>query len=358
MTLRDQRQSEFANTWLKHRFGILNLCPRFGKIRTSIKILEQFPKDAKILIAYPDNKIKDSWKSDFKDMEYNNDNVTYTTHLSIKKYVNEVYDLVIIDEIHLLSLSQVIECKNLLFVNREILGLTGTLSMYTEKYLQKQLGLSVLANYPIAQAVEEKVISDYEITVVSVKLDDIVKKNYSGKMKTEKQYFDGLSWVIAKLEKEGKDTMFLKLKRKAVVKNSIAKLRKTKQLLKTFENERILVFCGTIAAADSLGIPSFHNKTKDKTLFEKFANGEGKQMAVIKIGNTGVTYKPLNKIILSDFDSNSENLTQKINRCMAMEYNNPEKKAYIYIVCSNEPVEKLWLAKALEFFDKNKIKYL
>ena len=77
-----------------------------------------------------------------------------------------------------------------------------------------------------------------------------------------------------------------------------------------------------------------------------------------KIGNTGVTYKPLNKVIINYFDSNAENLAQKINRCMAMEYNNPDKKAYIYIISSNEEVELKWLSRALEFFDKNKIKYI
>jgi hypothetical protein len=40
---------------------------------------------------------------------------------------------------------------------------------------------------------------------------------------------------------------------------------------------------------------------------------------------------------------------------MAMEYNNLDKKAMIYIVSSNEPVEEKWLKKALEFFDKDKI---
>jgi hypothetical protein len=79
-------------------------------------------------------------------------------------------------------------------------------------------------------------------------------------------------------------------------------------------------------------------------------------MAVVKIGNTGVTYKPLNKVILNYFDSNAENLAQKVNRCMAMEYNNPDKKAQIYIVSTNEAVEEKWLNKSLEFFDKSKIK--
>ncbi len=81
-------------------------------------------------------------------------------------------------------------------------------------------------------------------------------------------------------------------------------------------------------------------------------------MAVVKIGNTGVTYKPLNRVIINYFDSNAENLAQKINRCMAMEYNNPDKKAQIYIISSDEEVEAKWLNKALEFFDKSKIKFV
>ena len=41
---------------------------------------------------------------------------------------------------------------------------------------------------------------------------------------------------------------------------------------------------------------------------------------------------------------------------MAMEYNNPDKKAQIYIISTNEEVEEKWLNKALEFFEKDKIK--
>jgi hypothetical protein len=93
-------------------------------------------------------------------------------------------------------------------------------------------------------------------------------------------------------------------------------------------------------------------------MFQDFVEGRGDHMAVVKIGNTGVTYKPLNKVIINYFDSNAENLAQKINRCMGMEYNNPDKKADIYIITSTESVEQKWLGKALEFFDKTKIKFL
>ena len=358
MTLRDQRQAEFANTWINSgKFGILNLCPRFGKIRTTINIMRQIePKS--ILIAYPDNKIKDSWIAEFEELEYDATGVTYTTHLSLHKHEDLEFDLVIIDEIHLLSDNQLFATKELLKYNDVVLGLTGTLSSWTEQTLCEHLDLCVVAEYTIGQAIEEGVIVDYEIVVKKVPLDTLGKISYKGKMRTEKQQFDTLTWAIGQSEREGKNTMFLRLARMRIIQNSIAKRNFTKKLLKEHADERILVFCGVTKIADQLGIPSYHSKKKEKEAFEEFASGEGNHMAVVKIGNTGVTYKPLNKVIINYFDSNAENLAQKINRCMAMEYNNPDKKAYIYIISSTEDVELNWLRKALAFFDKSKIKYI
>ena len=130
LTLRDKRQQEFAQVWLDNdKFGILNLCPRFGKIYTTINILEKLPKDISILIAYPDLKIKSAWEEDFKTRKYKNQNITYTTHLSIKKHTEGFYDLVVLDEIHLLSEAQMEAVKELKCVS--VLGLTGTLSSHT-----------------------------------------------------------------------------------------------------------------------------------------------------------------------------------------------------------------------------------
>jgi len=358
MTLRDKRQQEFAKIWINSgKHGILNLCPRFGKIYTTINIIERLnPKS--ILIAYPDNKIKQSWKDDFEKRGFDDSGVTYTTHLSLKKYTENLYDLVVIDEIHLLSEAQIEAARELLEINLNVLGLTGTMTTWTERTLEEELDLSVVATYSIDKAIEEGVIVDYEITVVRVPLDDKRKNNYKGKVRTEKQQFDAYGWVIASLERQGKSTMFLRLARMRIIQNSISKLEKTRELIKKHKDERVLVFCGVTKIADQLGIPSYHSKKEEKQKFEDFASGKGNHMAVVKIGNTGVTYKPLNRVIINYFDSNAENLAQKINRCMAMEYNNPDKRAQIYIVCSNEDVEAKWLQKALEFFDKDKIKFV
>ena len=357
MTIRDKRQKEFADIWLKEKHGILNLCPRFGKIYTSINILNEL-KPKTILIAYPDNKIKDSWQSDFEDRGYDDSNVTYSTHLSLKKLVDNEYDIIIIDEIHLLSEAQIEACQDLFSNNACILGLTGTLASDTERTLEEELDLHVIAHYPIEKAIEEGVIVDYEIHVIRVPLDNVTLQDYKGKQKTEKRQFDALTWVINKLQNAGNDTMFIRLARMRLIQSSLAKVKATRALLEKHAEERVLVFCGTTAVADNLGIPSYHNKSKEKEIFEEFAEGEGNHLAVVKIGNTGVTYKPLNKVIINYFDSNAENLAQKINRCMAMEYNTPDKKAHIYIVSSNEDVELKWLQSALSFFSPEKIKYI
>lgn len=357
-SLRDIRQAEFAQMWLESdRKKILLLAPRFGKIRTTINILKKL-KDPKILIAYPDSEIKKSWEADFKELKYDTSKVFYTTHLSLKKCVYEKYDIVVIDEIHLLSKAQIEVCKDLFVINKQILGLTGTMSSYTEYTLKDELNLGVVARYSISQAVKEGVIVDYEINVITVPLDTIKLNDYKGKKKSEKKHFDGYTWVISLLERQNKPTMFLRLARMKIIQASLAKTNATKALLTKYKNERVLVFCGITSIADSLGIPSYHSKSSEKELFKDFANGKGKHMAVVKIGNTGVTYKSLDKVIINYFDSNGENLAQKINRCMAFEYNNPDKKAKIYIISSNEPVELKWLESALSFFDTDKIKYI
>lgn len=358
ISIRDLRQQGFANMYLNsNRFNILHLAPRFGKIRTSWYVLKELNPD-RVLICYPDNKIEASWKADFEELEYDDSKVCYTTYLSLWKHVEEKYDIIIMDEIHLCGSDKQLESAKAIIKNNPfgaILGLSGTISKETEKTLLNELNLPILANYSIEQAIEESVIVDYEIYVIKVPLDNKLRV-YKGK--TEKQKFDGYTHVINKMEDMGKDTFFLRLSRMRLIQNSIAKKNKTIELLKQYSEERILVFTGLKKIADNLGIPSYHSTTKDKESFAKFASGEGNQLAVVGIGSSGVTYLPLNRIIISYFSSDPQDLCQKINRATNFEYNNPDKKAHIYIISSTEETEIKWLKRALQFFSKEKIKYL
>ena len=358
MSIRDKLQREFADRWLVTKRGILLLTPRFGKIYTSINILESFDKDAKILIAYPDKEIKKSWEKDFITREYCDANVTYSTHLSLKKQVGKYFDIIIIDEIHLLSPAQRMQCSLLFMTNIHILGLTGTLMDKTECTLHDELDLQVIAEYTIKEGIRDKIIPDYKITIIETPLDNIVMKQYSKGPRTDKKHFQSISWVINKLDRSGGDAKFLRLARMRLIQKSTSKVLMTKKILANNPDERILVFCGLTAIADELGIPAYHAKVKEKGIFQDFVDGFTNHLAVVKIGNSGVTYQNLGMIIINYFDSNAENLAQKINRAMNMEFDNPEKTAEIVILCSDEKVELSWLKKALEFFDPNKISYI
>lgn len=367
MTKRDERQLEFADIFFSAKRtmdgyntderGILYLCPRFGKCRVAIHIFKRLGKEPSILIAYPNSTIKESWEEEFTKMNYNNPNITFTTHLSLKKHQDKKFDILVIDEIHLLSEAQM-DVFNFMDISKtRILGLTGTMSSWTERTLAKRIAMNVIARYSIEQAIEEGVITDYEITVKMVSLDNEVKNTYKNAVRTEFQQCKAYGAVIKKMEDEKKDTFFPRLARMRLIQNSLAKLNATKEILNSRKNERILVFCGLIDIVEKIGCPVYHSGIKGKKVFEDFVGGKGKHMAVVKIGNTGTTYTPLDKTIVNYFDSNSENLTQKILRCMAMEYNNKEKKAKIWLISSNEDFELKWLRKALEFFDPAKIKY-
>jgi len=352
--LRETRQREFADTWLKYKWGLLLLSPRFGKTAVGIMIFNDL-QPSSILIVYPDGKIKQSWLDEFERLDYEHPNITFSTYLSLHKHKDEKFGIVVLDECHLMSENQLLAAYELLKLNKKVLALTGTLTKDTRALLMMSLGLRVVAEYSIEQAIDEGVIADYEIDIVQVPLDNRIKL-YNGR--TEKQKFDNISWVIDKLVKERKETFFLRLQRMRIIQNSLAKKNKTISLLKEYEDQRVLVFCGVIKIADSLSIPSYHSKSSEKEIFENFAKGEGNHLAVVKIGNTGKTYKPLNRVIINYADSNSSNLTQKVMRCTSMEYDNLDKKALITIVSTNEKVEQDWLKKALIGINKSKIKYV
>ena len=119
---RDELQEKFANMFIADGYrSILLLTPRFGKIYTSINILETLPPDITILVSYPDVVTKKSWKDDFKKRQYDDSNVTYTTHRSLSKFVNNTYGIIIIDEIHLLSPAQKIAARTLIDKNDKVI---------------------------------------------------------------------------------------------------------------------------------------------------------------------------------------------------------------------------------------------
>lgn len=366
MTFRDQLQDKWATEFMDAGgIGILHLCPRSGKTRTAIRIFCKIQrlkaaksagggKYPKILICYPDKNIQESWEKDFKAVGYKNPNIDYITHVSLGK-ITESYDIIVCDEIHLLSYNQMTNFNKIVRNNENayVLGLSGTLSKDTKISLEAHLGLEVISEYTLSEAINDGIISDYRITVLTTDLDNKTIVD-TKKKKTEKQKFNALSYII----KTKGHSLFLNLARMRIIHNSLAKLQLTKNLLKSLKDERVLVFCANNKIANQLGCRIHTSKHYDQEEFEKFIsnNSGSNHYAVCKIGNTGVSFCDLNNIVVQAFDSNSENLTQRI--CRSLILDEPGKVSNIYIVSSDEEVELKWLEKSLEFFDKRKIKYI
>lgn len=365
MKLRDQLQEEWATSIYTDNVqgrGIVHICPRGGKIRTSIKFFDIVKHQweyarLRVLICYPDKNIQQSWEDDFKATKYDTTNISYSTHMSLKKELGKNYDIIICDEIHLLSAAQKLELKRLINeikVNGGyVIGLSGTLSEKTELELRQELAMPVIVEYSLEEAINDGLISDYRINIVKTELDDKTIVDIK-KKRTEKQKYRAISWVI----KNKGQSLFLSLARMRIIHNSLAKTEMTKKILTKLKGERVLVFCANNKVAKSLGCKVHTAKFKNQEEFEKFIGDTSKHnhYAVCKIGNTGISFKSLAHIVVNAFDSNSENLTQRICRSLILDEKN--KISNIYIVTSTEEAELKWLEKSLEFFDQSKINYL
>jgi len=339
-------------------FCLTNITARTGKIRMVLKYILT-PEDSAVVI-YPELDIRQSWVDDIKNWEFEGHIKFYTTR-SVEK-ITETPDYLILDEYHAYSQNQILQLKK--YVNkhhiRKIIGLSGSVSEETAAMWYEIFNLRVKVSYLIEEAVNDGVVTDYSILVKSVPLSD-KKTIVSGKIgsiyyRSEKQVFDSISYSIS-LESNIVRLKMLRLQRMNLIKKSTAKLELTKKLLSDYKNERILVFTGLTEVADNLGIPSYHSKNNEKSIKDGFLKGKFNQLAIVNKLNTGITFPNLSKSIVNFFDSNPENMFQKINRITSLEYDNPSKKAEIIIISSNEEVEHKWLAKGLAFFDPNKITY-
>lgn len=316
MKSREEIQQEISNEIVKNNWtGLVDVACRVGKTKIS---LDSLNKGFKITIIYPETNIKQSWVND------------------IKNYLN-TYKI------------------------KSCFGLSGSLSVESKQEIFEILGLKTIFKYSIQEAISDEIISDYLITVISTPLD--TNKNIKVKWKggefmtSEKMSFDRLSSKINDWENySSKQLKMMRLSRMRIIMNSKSKIELTKRIIKDNQNNRLLVFCGTIDVSNGLGISSYHSKSLDDSKKDEFLSLRSNHLAIVNKLNTGITFPKLDIAILNYYNSNTEVMCQKISRVMNMDYSG--KIANIIIISSTEEVERKWLLKSLALFDTTKIKYI
>jgi len=340
------------------RRGYYDLAMRYGKCKVTIDLIKQLynKKNPKILLTYPDNKLKTTWKNEFRLWNYSDENIEYVNFSSLFKFrFSKEFDLFIIDEFHSTSLNEMDICHEIMTNNNYIktLALSGTVNEDTKN----KWGLKLIQKYTTIEAIEAKVLADYKISVHLVNLDTKIKTpNKKGKLLSEKQKYDNYSYVISKMQKDGRNSMHLALSRNRLSTSSIGKIEYVKKLLKSMPNKRIVVYCGLNKVADNLDIPSFHSDSAENSSFMNFMDEKINHLALSAMGKVGVTFPNLDSVILMNFTYNAEETAQILNRAIKLDYNG--KIADLHVICLNETPELKKIQESLSMLDKKKIKYI
>ena len=119
------------------------------------------------------------------------------------------------------------------------------------------------------------------------------------------------------------------------------------------EDDRVLIFAGGIAQANSLCKDSYHSKSNNLA-YDAFKAQEINRLSCVKAINEGHNLPGVDKAVICQVTSKDKDLVQRIGRIIRFR---PGHEALVYIVVSEGTQDEVWLNKALMGIDSNKVEY-
>ena len=310
---------------------------------------------SKFLVVAPKKSIFQSWKEDAVkfNLTYLLDHITFTTYISLDKQTFD-YDVVYLDECHSLLYSHEPWLSN---YNNMILGLTGTPPkiMRSEKGEMVSQFCPVVYKYVVDTAVDDKILNDYKIVLHPVDLD--TKKN----LKVEK---NGKVWFTSedatydywtgRLEnaKNAKEQHIMRIMRMKALMGFPSKELEAMALFKSIKDKCIL-FANTHEQADKLCPYSYHSgNSNSESNLEKFKSGTITKLSAVLQLNEGVNIPNLKEGIILHAYGNERKSSQRIGRMLRL---SPDDTSIVHILYYRNTIDEVWVRKALEDFDPDKI---
>lgn len=354
-------QKEIVDGLPEKPHGRLLLAPRVGKTKLMIDIIKR-EKPKSILWITPSAELAEkdipeefeTWRAK-KYLKC----LTTVTWMSLNKIKGD-FDLIVGDEEQFATENNLLPLMSGELIYENIIFMTGTPTKHDhKKNLYEQLGLEVLIDLSINQAVNIGLLANYSINILEVDLgreNNIVAGTKAKPFKTsEKKQYDYLTKMVQQATfQRRKDAKFRILTRMRAIKNSPSKFNAVQELLNKIGGRR-MIFAGSIKQAEELSDYTYHSKTDNKHL-NLFKSGEIDELALVNAGGTGHTYKAIDHLILVQCDSDKNGLTsQKISRTLLEQ---KDYKATIWIVCLLDTQDEKWVQSTLENFDKSKVQYI
>jgi hypothetical protein len=332
---------------------------RSGKTLTILDYIKK-NKYKSVLWLVPDSKTRDSGlPEEIRKWKFNL-NITAICYNSLKNYSNREFDLIVLDEVQMLSEARYEYLSTMSY--KKLIAMTGTISNKNEKLdiLFNKLGLRLVYKYSTDNAVKNKDVAPYKINVIEVPLktsNDLLvtykdKNNIQRKfMTSEQKSYDNLSERIK--QATGKRKMMLAIERMRFLNTLDTKIALIKKYIASNSDKRVLIFVSTQEMAEECSKYFFHGNSIDKW-YNEFQKGNINHLVLVEKGATGHTYKNLDGCLLTTINS-SNLLQQKIFRTILFREN---YTANIDILISKDTVQKEWIVKALENLDQSNIKSL
>ena len=351
-------QEKIINTIIENNCrGIILASVRSGKTRQLLMSIKKYFKDKnpKVLVLYPNIDIKLSWEKECEIIDYFPD-ITYCTFASMSKIIDEKWDIVIIDEAHLLGIDNQVPLAGKLAENtNHIILASGTYNKDTLSDIKFYTKLKLIVNYPTSEAIKDGIVSDFTVYVHRYNLDNSRIIQF-GKVKkwnsTEKKECNRLGNRILKLS--GQQKMFASLERMRFINSCNSLIEKVNRWISENKNERFILFSSDEKTGLRYNLPMFNSKSKDDSVLKDFQSGKINQLCLLKKASAGVTFPNLQNILITAINSNGENLEQMIGRSLLDDTDH----SHIHIFVSTEDFQNKWLTKSLELINKNKIKYV
>lgn len=356
-----QIQKEIVSVLSLKPHGRLLLAPRVGKSKLAVDLIKLNKPDS-ILWATPQEELAttaiplefDLWKA-----KHYKKKLTTVTWMSLNKMKGH-YSIIILDEEQFATENNLSTLLSGELTADYILSMTGTQTKHQDKLdLYKRLGLPVLYEMSINEAVDMGMLANYAIKVIEVDLGTEKTVPAGNKdnpfMTTEAAQFAYIDKTVNQaIYQKRRDSTFQILKRMRFIKNSPSKQEAALLLMERLSGRK-LFFCGSIEQAESICSNTFHSKT-DNTDLLKFMSGEVDEIAMVNAGGTGFTYKEIDHLVMTQADSDKNGLTsQKLCRTLLQQ---KDYKATIWIICLLGTQDVKWVESALTNFDKFKVEYI
>jgi len=358
---REDVQSHALDIVRQHNRCGLGISMGVGKTRIAIKHLQDnYDNDIKVLVVIPKLSVKKAWLEELDKMGLNHfeENITFSTYLSIHKHNPMAYQLVYLDECH--SLLESHEA----FLNAysgKILGLTGTppVRRGTEKYRMVNKYCPIVYEFSVDEATDSKILNDYQIIVHELDLDtskSLQKKRKDGGVWYTSEAKD-YEYISRKLADAGtmKQKSFLGIMRMRSLMDYTTKEKYVKSIILPYLGSKCLVFANTQKQADRICKHSYHsgNPASEHNL-ELFNDGRIDKLSCVMQLSEGVTISNLKQGIIMHAYNNERKTAQRIGRLLRL---SPNEKAICHILAYKNTVDASWVGNALQSFDESKIKY-